>query len=62
MSFDPVAHDRLGLQILNKVQAANGIPTEPTRQRAAEWLGNAAALGLGTDQTANIEFLEANLS
>jgi hypothetical protein len=62
MSFDPVAHDTLGLQILNNVQAANGIETEPTRARAAEWLKNAAALGLGTDQRSNIEFLEEQLS
>jgi hypothetical protein len=62
MSFDPVAHDTLGLQVLNNVQAANGIETEPTRKRAAEWLKNAAALGVGTDQMANIEFLEERLS
>jgi hypothetical protein len=61
MSFDPVAHDTLGLQVLNNVQAANGIETEPTRKRAAEWLKNAAVLGLGTDQTASIEFLEERL-
>jgi hypothetical protein len=62
MSFDPVAHDALGLQVLNKLQAANGIATEPTRMRATEWLKNAAALGLGTDQMANIDFLEETLS
>jgi hypothetical protein len=62
MSFDPVAHDVLGLQVLNNLQAVNGIETEPTRKRAAEWLKNAAALGLGTDQMANIEFLEERLS
>lgn len=61
MSFDPVAHDALGLQVLNNVQAANGIETEPTRKRAAEWLKNAAALGVGTDQLANIEFSEIKL-
>jgi Domain of unknown function (DUF362) len=58
MSFDPVAHDALGLQVLNNLQTANGIETEPTRSRAAAWLKNAAALGLGTDQSTNIEFLE----
>jgi hypothetical protein len=62
MSFDPVAHDTLGLQVLNNVQATNGIETEPTRQRAAEYLRNAAALGLGTDQMSNIEFVEESLS
>jgi hypothetical protein len=62
MSFDPVAHDALGLQVLNNVQAANGIETEPTRKSAAAWLKNAAALGLGTDQMANIEFMEETLS
>lgn len=62
MSFDPVAHDALGLQVLNDLQAANGIETEPTRKRAAEWLKNAAALGVGTNQMANIEFSEIKLS
>ena len=62
MSFDPVAHDALGLQVLNAVQEANGSATGPTRQRADAWLKNAAALGLGTDQMANIEFLEETLS
>ncbi len=61
MSFDPVAHDALGLKVLNEVQAANGIQTEPTRKRASEWLKNAAALGLGTDQMENIDFLEERL-
>jgi hypothetical protein len=61
MSFDPVAHDTLGLQVLNAVQEANGIPTEPTRSSAAGWLKNAATLGLGTDQMANIEFMEEKL-
>jgi hypothetical protein len=62
MSFDPVAHDAMGLQVLNKVQAANGIATEPTRNRATEWLKNAAALGVGTDQASNIEFVEEKLT
>ena len=62
MSFDPAAHDALGLQVLNDFQAANGIASEPTRTRAAGWLKNAAALGLGTDRMANIEFMEERLS
>jgi hypothetical protein len=58
MSVDPVAHDRLGLKILNELQVANGINPEPTRTRAMEWLKTAAALGLGTDQLANMELVE----
>jgi hypothetical protein len=61
MSFDPVAHDTLGLKALNEIQAANGIQTEPTRQRAVQWLKNAADLGIGTDQMDNIEFLEERI-
>ena len=61
MSFDPVAHDTLGLQVLNRVQQENGIDPAPFRQRAAAWLHNAAALGVGTDQMSNIEFLEETL-
>jgi hypothetical protein len=61
MGFDPVAHDVLGLKALNKVQEQNGIDPVPTRQRATAWLQNAAALGVGTDQMSNIEFLEEML-
>jgi hypothetical protein len=62
MSFDPVAHDTLGLKVLNEVQVANGINPEPTRSRASEWLKNAAALGLGADQMSKIEFMKEKLS
>jgi len=62
MSFDPVAHDALGLKVLNEVQAANGLQTEPIRARATQWLKNAAALGIGTDQMENIDFVEERLN
>ena len=62
MSFDPVAHDALGLQVLNRLQQENGVDPESTRQRASTWLQNAAGLGVGTDQMSNIEFLEETLS
>jgi hypothetical protein len=62
MSFDPVANDAIGLQTLNNVQTAHGIDPEPTRRRAAEWLRNSAALGVGTDQMSNIDFVEEKLS
>ena len=61
MSFDPVAHDAIGLQILTALQAANNIRSEATRQPAVTWLQNAADLGIGTNRTDKIEFIEQTL-
>ena len=62
MSFDPVAHDTQGLQILTALQAANNIDSEPTRKPALAWLQNAADLGVGTNLPDKIESIEQKLA
>jgi len=57
MSFDPVAHDTVGLQILNDLAAGN----RSIARIAEKWLKNAADLGLGTNDPANIDVVELNL-
>jgi hypothetical protein len=58
MSFDPVAHDTVGLQLANQVLSAEGGNTEATTGQAAPWLENGAQLGLGTNDTDNMEWVE----
>jgi len=60
MSFDPVAHDYIGMQILTSWLSANGgNPAGVTGQ--ARHLTTAAALGLGTDDPAHIDWRELGL-
>ena len=60
MSFDPVAHDYIGMQILTSWLSANGgNPAGVTGQ--AKHLAAAAALGLGTDDPAHIDWRELAL-
>jgi uncharacterized protein (DUF362 family) len=58
MSFDPVAHDAVGLQLARELLDAEGSSTEATTSQAAAWLENAAQLGLGTDDADNMEWVE----
>jgi hypothetical protein len=61
MSFDPVAHDAVGLQLYGDLMAAKGSNSTAALKLAAPWLKNAAALGLGTHDPAHIELMEVNL-
>jgi hypothetical protein len=61
MSFDPVAHDLQGLQILTGLQAANDLESEATRSLATPWLQNAADLGVGANLPDQIELIEESL-
>jgi hypothetical protein len=58
MSFDPVAHDTVGLQIANQVLEAEGSSTGATTGQATAWLENGAKLGLGTNDVDKIEWVE----
>ena len=60
MSFDPVAHDAIGLEMLNAFAKTSGGARQVIRI-AEKWLKNAAELGLGTDDPANIDLVELNL-
>jgi hypothetical protein len=60
MSFDPVAHDYIGLQMLTSWLSANGgNPAGVIGQ--AKHLATAAALGLGTNDPAHIDWRELTL-
>jgi hypothetical protein len=61
MSFDPVAHDTVGLNILTKLLAEKGVSTESDTQMAVPCLTSAAALGLGTNTPENIELVEVTV-
>lgn len=60
MSFDPVAHDYVGMQILTDWLSANGGNPAGVTGRAGH-LAAAAALGLGTNDPANIDWRELAL-
>jgi hypothetical protein len=63
MSFDPVAHDTVGLQMLDEVQISEGNDwkVEHTAKLAQPWLAHCAELGLGTNDPANMDLTEVNL-
>lgn len=61
MSFDPVAHDTVGLQIFSQLLTNDGGNPATAIGRANPWLENGAKLGLGTNDPDNIELVEINL-
>jgi len=61
MSFDPVAHDTVGLQTFGQLLTEDGGNPEVAIGRANPWLENGAELGLGTSDPDNIEFVELTL-
>jgi hypothetical protein len=58
MSFDPVAHDTVGFDILTKLLTEKGVSTEGLVYMASPCLTAAAALGLGTNLPENMERVE----
>jgi hypothetical protein len=58
MSFDPVAHDAVGLEILNSLLAEAGKQPVSLHAIAEACLTEAAALGLGTDKPAPTDRIE----
>jgi hypothetical protein len=65
MSFDPVAHDTIGLELAVKVatEASEIDPAtiEAGANLAKQWQANAAQLGLGTNEPNNIELVEIKI-
>jgi hypothetical protein len=57
MSFDPVAHDRVGLDVLTELLAAEGSNVS-LLDMAQRCLASGAALGIGTDVAENIDRVE----
>jgi uncharacterized protein (DUF362 family) len=60
-SFDPVAHDTIGLQILGEVMASEELDPTAATNLANTWLANGAELGLGTNDLDAIELVEVTL-
>lgn len=59
MSFDPVAHDVVGLQVLNQaIEESDGIALSGTASIASHWLERGAELGLGVKEPAAIEYVQ----
>ncbi len=61
MSFDPVAIDTTGVQVLSEVLSAQGRNPKWNIKQAGYWLASGAELGLGTNDPANIESVEEKI-
>jgi len=62
MSFDPVAHDVIGLQVLYKaMEESDGVAFSGAASIANGWLEKAAELGLGVNEPDGIEWLQLTL-
>jgi uncharacterized Fe-S center protein len=61
MSFDPVAHDAVGLQMLSEAMVSEGHDPAAALDLATPWLASAAELGLGTNNPDYIELVEVSL-
>jgi hypothetical protein len=62
MSFDPVAHDTVGLKLMADTMKTNKQNPDFFVQTANTWLANAVDLGLGTNDMSQIELKEVTLS
>ncbi len=61
MSFDPVAHDAIGLDIFRQALTADGGNPASAVNMAMPWLENGSKMGLGTHRSDQIEFLKISL-
>ena len=62
MSFDPVAHDAMGLKLLISELEKDGDSGAALVGMSTQYLSYAAELGLGTRDEANMEFIEQTLA
>jgi hypothetical protein len=58
MSFDPLAHDTVGLQTLKQLLTDQGDDPSSIESMAATWIENAGKAGLGANDEKNIELVE----
>jgi hypothetical protein len=61
VSFDPVAHDTVGLEMLSKLKTDNGRNPASNISMATPCLESGAELGLGTNDPDHIEVVEVML-
>jgi len=58
MSFDPLAQDRVALDMLVKMAETMNADSSYMTGLASRWMGGAKEAGLGTDDLAEIELVE----
>jgi hypothetical protein len=61
MSFDPVAHDAVGLELLSRLMAEAGLSPAGAVGMATPWLESGREVGLGTNNLEELEWVEASL-
>jgi hypothetical protein len=61
MSFDPVAHDTIGLEIVSEALVASGQDPTAAMTMASRYLAKSAQAGLGTSDPDNMEMIEMEL-
>jgi hypothetical protein len=61
VSFDPVAHDAVGLQLFSQLLADDGGDPSAATRLMAVTLAKGAELGLGTDDPERMDLVEVNL-
>jgi uncharacterized protein (DUF362 family) len=61
MSYDPVAHDTVGLQWFETVMTEQNRPAKMERNAASFWLEHGAELGLGAHAEDDIDLVEVTL-
>jgi hypothetical protein len=61
MSFDPLAHDTVGLQMLKQLITDTGDDPASIEGMAAPWIENAGKLGLGANDDKNIKLVKVAL-
>jgi len=61
MSFDPVAHDTVGLQLYNQMLTTEGDRPARATEQAKAWLESGSSLGLGVSDPDRIELVEVSL-
>ena len=60
MSFDPVAHDTIGLQLCEEALASEGLDSRVARS-VTPWLELGAELGLGINDPDSIDLVDIAL-
>ena len=60
-SFDPVAHDRVGMQVLAQAMDANGVDPTMATNMGIRCLQAAAELDLGVNEPDGIQWMEFSL-
>lgn len=61
MSYDPLAHDRVGMEIFKQLKAEKGQDTTSQQAMSDGWFANCKKLGLGANDIRNINLEEIKL-